>query len=254
VAKEWQVLTDSLIRPSSAIPPEVVRALPYPAELLEVQLRVLGQAHWELGEAVGRGEAVSVSGPPPEGIWEADTSGVAIVVPFARAGAREVAGIVQAHVADGWEHLALFRLDTLVSLPDPTALATRWGKFPTFQQLRDSVEKEGSRLEAGPVRYWPTAVGLGAYQPWFAHREGTEPMLKWVSLAVPDRRGAGHDFEEAWQNLLGLSAPIISAGARGSQLLEARRHLDAAESALTRGDLEGFARAWEALKRTLRSP
>lgn len=148
----------------------------------------------------------------------------------------------------------LARLDTLVSLPDPASLGTRWGKFPTFQQLRDSVEKEGSRLEAGPVRYWPTAVGLGAYQPWFAHREGAEPQLKWVSLAVPDRRGAGHDFDEAWQNLLGLSAPIISAGARGSQLLEARRHLDAAEAALTRGDLEGFARAWEALKRTLRSP
>ncbi len=29
---------------------------------------------------------------------------------------------------------------------------------------------------------------------------------------------------------------------------------DDAEAALTRGDLEGFARAWEALKRTLRSP
>ncbi len=254
VAKEWQALTDSLIRPSSALPPEVVRALPYPAELLEVQLRVLGQPHWELGEPIGRVEAVGVSGPAAEGVWETDTSGVAIVVPFASAGAREVAGIVQAHVADGWEHLALFRLDTLVSLPDPTSLGTRWGKFPTFQQLRDSVEKEGSRLEAGPVRYWPTAVGLGAYQPWFAHREGTEPLLKWVSIAVPDRRGAGHDFDEAWQNLLGLSAPIISAGARGSQLLEARRHLDAAEAALTRGDLEGFARAWEALKRTLRSP
>ncbi len=254
VAKEWQALTGSLIRPSSSLPPDVVRALAYPSELLEVQLRVLGQPHWDLGEPIGRTEAVGVSGPEPESIWEPDTGGVEVVVPFTRTGEREVTGLVRASIADGWEHLALLRLDTLVSLPDPTSLTNRWNRFPTFQQLRDSVEKEGARLEAGPVRYWPSSVGLGAYQPWFARRDGAEPVLKWVSLAVPDRRGAGHDFAEAWQNLLGLSAPIISAGERGSQLLEARRYLDAAEAALTRGDLEAFARAWESLKRTLRSP
>ncbi|HXI21718.1 MAG TPA: hypothetical protein VNH46_11555, partial [Gemmatimonadales bacterium] len=73
-------------------------------------------------------------------------------------------------------------------------------------------------------------------------------------LAVGDRRGAGHDLDEAWQNMLGLSAPIIDAAVRGSQLFEARRLLNAADAALKRGDLEGFGRAWEALKRTLRSP
>jgi hypothetical protein len=99
-----------------------------------------------------------------------------------------------------------------------------------------------------------TPVGLGAYQPSFAQREGQEPSVVWLSLAIGDRLGAGHDVEEAWQNLLGLSAPIISATQRGGPLLEARRYLDAAEAALKRGDLEAFGRAWEGLKRTLKTP
>jgi len=162
--------------------------------------------------------------------------------------------VVRARVTDGWEGLAIFRIDSLLSLPDPTALRAKWERFPTFQQLKDSVEKTGAKLEPGPIRYWPTSAGLGAYQPQFARREGQEPSLAWVSLAIADRRGAGHDLEEAWQNLLGLSAPIISAGEHGSQLLEARRFIQAAEAALKRGDLEAFGRAWEGLKRTVGVP
>jgi hypothetical protein len=116
------------------------------------------------------------------------------------------------------------------------------------------VENSGGRLEPGPVHYWPTAQGLGAYQAWFAEREGTAPAMLWVNMAVADRRGAGRDVEEAWQNLLGLSAPTIAPGERGAMLFEARRHMLAAEAALKRGDLEAFGRAWEALKQVLRAP
>jgi uncharacterized protein len=254
VAKQWRVITDSLIQPSSAMPPDIVRALPYPAELLEAQVRVLSEAHWALGQVIGRGESIGVTGPGEEAMWEPDTSGVQLVVPYVRPQQRQISAVVRAHVADGWETLSIFRVDSLLSLPDPTTLQARWGRFPTFQQIKDSVERNGARLEPGPVRYWPTAAGLGAYQPQFAQRENMEPALAWVSLAVGDRRGAGHDLEEAWQNLLGLSAPIIAAGERGSQLLEARRYLQAADAALKRGDLEAFGRAWEALRRTLRAP
>jgi hypothetical protein len=254
VAKQWRALTDSLIQPSSALPPEILRALPYPAELLEAQVRVLSEPHWGLGQVLGRPEAVSITGPSDEALWEPDTSGVQIVLPYERAQQRHISSVVHAHEADGWEVLSVFRVDSLLSLPDPTSLQSRWSRFPTFQQVKDSVEKEGARLEAGPIRYWITPVGLGAYQPSFAQREGQEPSVVWLSLAVGDRRGAGHDVEEAWQNLLGLSAPIISAGERGSQLLEARRFLEAAEAALKRGDLEAFGRSWEGLKRTLRAP
>lgn len=254
VAKQWRTLTDSLVQPSSALPPEIVRALAYPAELLEAQVRVLSEAHWGLGQVIGRPEAIGVTGPSEEGMWEPDTSGVQLVIPYERAQQRQISAVVRARVADGWEVLSAFRLDSLLSLPDPTTLQSKWSRFPTFQQLKDSVERDGARLEPGTIRYWPTSAGLGAYQPSYARREGEEPAMVWLSLAIGDRRGAGHDLEEAWQNLLGLSAPIISAGARGSQLLEARRYIQAADAALKRGDLEAFGRAWEALKRVLRAP
>jgi uncharacterized membrane protein (UPF0182 family) len=254
LAKAWQAITDSLIEPSSAVPAEIVRALPYPAELMEAQARVLSNPHWGLGQVLGRAPAIGLTGPAEEGMWEPDTSGVQINLPFGRPPQRQISAVVSGHVSDGWEMLTLFRLDSLLSLPDPAALQAKWARFPTFQQIKDSVEKEGARLEPGPVRYWPTSTGLGAVQAQFARREGQEPTLAWISLAIGDRRGAGHDLEEAWQNLLGLSAPIISAGDRGSQLLEARRHMQAAETALRRGDLEAFGRAWEALRRVLQIP
>jgi hypothetical protein len=253
LAKAWQGMFDSLVQPASAMPAEVARALAYPVELAEVQVRVLQQSHWGLGQLVGRSESVGPSGPPEDARWEPDTSGVEQVVPFERDQQRQIAAIAQARVADGWETLSILRIDSILSLPSPTVLQTRWARFPTFQQLKDSVEKAGARIDPGPVRYWPTAQGLGASQAWFVQRQGMEPAAVWLTLAVTDRRGAGHDLDEAWQNLLGLSAPIISAGERGSRLLEARRYLDAAEAALRRGDLEAFGRAWDGLKRTLRA-
>jgi hypothetical protein len=252
VAKEWRALTDSLIQPASALPPEIARAIPYPSELLEAQVRVLSEAHWGLGQVIGRPEGIGVTGPSDDAMWEPDTTGVELAAPYERAQQRQVSALVRGRIADGWEILSVFRIDSLLSLPDPTSLQGKWGRFATFQQLKDSVEKEGARLEPGPIRYWPTSVGLGAYQPCFARREGEEPAVVWVNLAIGDRRGAGHDMEEAWQNLLGLSAPIIAAGERGSLLFEARRYMQAADAALRRGDLEAFGRAWEALKRALR--
>jgi hypothetical protein len=254
IGKQWRVLTDSLIQPSSAIPSEILRALPYPPELLEAQVRVLSEPHWGLGQVIGRPEAIGVTGPSDEALWEPDTTGVQIVIPFERAQQRQIAAVIRARVADGWELLSAFRVDSLLSLPDPPTLQAKWVRFPTYQQIKDSVEKDGGHLEPGPIRYWMTSIGLGAYQPSFSQREGQEPAVVWVSLAMGDRRGAGHDLEEAWQNLLGLSAPIISAGERGTQLFEARRFVQAAEAALKRGDLEAFGQAWEGLKRTLRAP
>jgi uncharacterized protein len=254
LAKEWQSLFDHLVEPASAMPAEVVRALAYPVELLEVQVRVLQAGHWGLGELIGRSPQVGPAGPAQDARWESDTSGVEQVVPYEREQQRQIASIVQARVADGWEALTILRIDSIVSLPSPTVLQTRWGRFPTFQQLKDSIEKGGARLDPGPVHYWPTPRGLGASQAWFVQRDSTEPVVVWLSLAVTDQRGAGHDLEEAWQNLLGLSAPVISAGERGTRIFEARRFFDAADAALRRGDFEAFGRAWEALKRTLKAP
>ncbi len=254
VAETWQELFPGTIQPASAIPADILRALPYPVELLEVQLRVMSHAHWNLGRLSDRADEVKTSGPALDALWKSDTTGLTQVVPFERADGRMISAILQAHMADGREAVTVYRVDSLLALPDPSTLQTRWGRIPTFQQLKDSVEKTGARLEAGPVQFWPTSTGLGAYQIHFARRDAAPPAVAWISLALGDRRGAGHDLEEAWQNYLGLSAPIISATERGTVLFEIRRHLAAADAALRRGDLEMFGRQWEAIKRLVGTP
>jgi hypothetical protein len=254
VAETWQELFPGTIQPASAIPAEILRALPYPVELLEVQLRVMSHAHWNLGRLSDRADVVKASGPALDALWNGDTTGLTQVVPFERANGRMISAILRAHMADGREVVTVYRVDSLLALPDPSTLQTRWGRIPTFQQLKDSVEKTGARLEAGPVQFWPTSTGLGAYQIHFARRDAAPPAVAWISLALGDRRGAGHDLEEAWQNYLGLSAPIISATERGTVLFEIRRHLAAADAALRRGDLEMFGRQWEAIKRLVGAP
>ncbi len=254
VAESWHERYPGIVQPASSMPSDVVRALAYPVELLEAQLRVLTAPQWELGNLIGRDDPIGREGSLPDALWEPDTSGVEHVIPFERPQTRQVSAVLQAAIADGRESLELIRYDSLLTLPDPGSLDTRWGRIPTYQQLRDSVEKAGARVEAGPVRYWPTPAGLGAYQTQFARREGQEPTLVWVSLAVADRRGAGHDLEEAWQNLLGLTAPIISASERGALMLELRRQVTAADAALKRGDLESFGRYWAAIQRLLGTP
>jgi hypothetical protein len=177
-----------------------------------------------------------------------------VTLPFLTSSQRLVSATVNAAVSDGWEVLRVLRIDSLLALPDPATLQGGWGRFPTFQQLRDSVEREGSRLEAGPVRYWTDPAGLGAYQVQFARREGAPPALVWVSFAHGERRGAGHDLEEAWQNLLGLGAPLVGGGRRAASLAEIRRLVALADSALRTGDFETFGRHWTAIRKLVDQP
>jgi hypothetical protein len=56
---------------------------------------------------------------------------------------------------------------------------------------------------------------------------------------------------EAWQNLLGQSAPLLSGGS--GRLAEAREWMAIADSALKRGDWSAFGGAFEALREILRA-
>jgi len=84
-----------------------------------------------------------------------------------------------------------------------------------------------------------------------AWTSGETPALVWVSIASQGRGGAGHDLFEAWQNMFGITAPLVAAAGHANRLEEARRLMAAADSALKRGDLAAFGRAFDALRRVL---
>lgn len=134
------------------------------------------------------------------------------------------------------------------------ALATRWGRFATLERLDDSIRSSGGKLEAGEVRYDVTPVANQAVRIRWAISANGAPTVAWVEVAEGDRLGAARTPASAVANLRGESAPLVPAPDLPDPLAEARRWAARADSLLRVGDLEGFGRAFGALKRVLGTP
>jgi hypothetical protein len=223
----------------------------YPQALLATQLDVLAQPHWQLG---ARPQAVvndSILPVPPvhagaPGAWQAmfeDPSH-----------GRSVA-LVEARRRDGAPVLAVHRL------PDPTMPALReltaaWLRMPTPAQLADSLRAAGDSLLAGPIRWHIGAGGPVAWQGFRSTGTAGAVSLLWVGTAWPAGIGGARRPETAWQGRGRADSAGSAPGPRVDALgqLEAiRTWMARADSALARGDLTAFGRAWEALRGLLLS-
>jgi hypothetical protein len=120
--------------------------------------------------------------------------------------------------------------------------------------LSDSIREDGGKLERGPLRVEVNSGGPVAYQGYFALRPSGGTVLAWVSVAAPNRLGAGRTLKEAWSNLLGATVPAPPGTAQAGRLDEARRWVEHADSALRSGDWSEFGRAWSSLRNVLGIP
>jgi hypothetical protein len=155
---------------------------------------------------------------------------------------------------EGRTHLTLVRLDSATTLPIRDVLQNRWANFPSYDALSDSIREDGGKLEPGPLRVEVGEGGPVAYQGYFALRPSGGTVLAWVSVAAPNRLGAGRTLREAWSNLLGATVPAPPGTAQAGRLDEARRWLQHADSALRTGDWSEFGRAWSSLRNVLGVP
>ncbi len=244
IAAAWADLAGGVVEPESALPSAIAGASRYPTELLQVQAKVLAQPPWSAGVPAGTDSARRAA--PPGTAWRG-ASAPSLTIAFDQPREPRLSAVLEGR-GDGT--LLLTRIDSAVGLPAAAMLTTRWHRFVTFEQLRDSVAAAGARLETGPVRLWLGPRGLGAYEVAYVRRHGAQPAVVWVSVASGSRLGAGRNAVEAWANLRGASAPLPPGIVRG-QLDEARRWVRRADSALHRGDLPGFGRAFDALKDVL---
>jgi hypothetical protein len=174
-----------------------------------------------------------------------------LVSTFESPGERRLSAILVGARDEGRAHLTLVRLDSAATLPVRAVLEDRWAKFQTYDALSDSIREDGGRLERGPVRVEIGPGGPVAYQAYFAHRQSGGMVLAWVSVAAPNRMGAGRTLKEAWSNLLGATVPAPPGSAQASKLDEARRLMQDADSALKVGDWSRFGRAWSGLRNIL---
>ena len=253
IAEAWAAVSEGVVEPSSAIPMGVLRALPYPIELLTAQSRAIDRIGGKLMGVGVRGSTDSNATPRPDIAWSPDTTGVEFVIAYERATDRRVSALLIAGREDGNDALRLVRLDSARAVPSRAALESRWSRFPSFGALTDSIRDDGGKLERGPVRFDLTPSGVVAHQAHFAHNEaGT--IVVWVSVASEGRLGAGHTFAEAWSNLLGATVPSVAGTAQTTRLEEARRFLQRADSALRLGDWVTFGRTWDSLRKSFGIP
>jgi uncharacterized protein UPF0182 len=254
IAVTWSRLSRGVVEPASSIPESVLRAAPYPADLFRVQAQQLERSPWKAGNVVGApGQSASES-PAPVVSWAPDTSGPLIGSTFEAPGERRLGAVLLGSRNDGRLHLTLVRLDSTTTLPVPGVLKSRWENFPSYDALNDSIREDGGKLEPGPLRVDVSPGGAVAYQGYFALRPAGGTVLSWVTVAAPNRLGAGRNLKEAWSNLLGTTVPAPPGSAQAGRLDEARRWLEHADSALRIGDWSEFGRAWTSLRTILGLP
>ena len=254
VAVTWSRVAEGVVEPASAIPEAILREASYPGELFRIQAQQLEREPWSAGSVSRRAGQGTVAPSLPQPSWAADTSGPLTTSTYESSAERRVSGVLIGSRNDGRLQLVLVRLDTAATLPIGGALEDRWTNFPSYDALNDSIREDGGRLERGPLRVDLSPGGPVAYQTYFALRPSGGAVLAWVSVAAPNRLGAGRTLKEAWSNLLGATVPSPPGPAQTGRLEEARRWMEHADSALKSGNWSEFGHAWSSLRNILGLP
>jgi hypothetical protein len=254
LASSWTRISRGIVEPATAIPEAVLRTASYPRDWFRVQAQQLERSPWKVGALSSGGTPVSSEFPGAQVVWSPDTSGPLLVSTFELSRQRRLSGVLIGSRAEGRTHLTLVRLDSAATLPIRDVLQDRWANFPSYDALSDSIREDGGKLERGPLRVEVTSGGPVAYQGYFALRPSGGTVLAWVSVAAPNRLGAGRTLREAWSNLLGATVPAPPGSAQTGRLDEARRWMQQADSALRTGDWSEFGRAWNSLRTILGLP
>jgi hypothetical protein len=254
VASTWSLISRGLIEPASAIPESVLGAAGYPLDWFRVQAQQLERAPWKAGAINPPTQQRAGEFPSAQQGWAADTSGPVAVAALESPGERRLNAVLTGSRDEGRPNLTLTQLDSTATLPVRDVLQNRWSNFPSYDALSDSIRQDGGKLERGPLRVEVESGGPVAYQGYFALRPSGGTILAWVSVAAPNRLGAGRTLKEAWSNLLGATVPAPPGSAQSGRLDEARRWMEHADSALRAGNWSEFGRAWSSLRNILGLP
>ena len=245
LGKAWQDITGEMARPWTELDPAILAQLTYPETSFHVQARVLERPHW-LGNRLAGHTTDRISDLANSTWHQADTS-LALVELYEAAGGQGITAILQGLQGSVGPELVITRLHGEEVLGAPSALIRNWERFATYEQLRDSLRSAGAEAEPGPVGVWIDRDRVGADQVIYGIGPDRRIAVAWVNIAARDSLGAGRTLLDAWQNLLGVSAPLLGGGTSG-RLAEAERWMAIADSALRRGDWSGFGRAFDALR------
>ena len=183
-------------------------------------------------------------------VWAGGT-GFDLVTGYQSGEDRRVRTLLIGRTGEASSRLTLVRLGEAGSLPGPSTAQTTWDRFPSYEQMQDSIAGRESGLNGArggfSLAVRPrslTSHGTPSGQP-------APVTLPYVALAQGTKVGAGRSFADAWDNLRGTGAPLPPGFGPVTPFEEARRWMLRADSALQAGDWEAFGRAFGALRQSL---
>lgn len=228
-AKAWAEIAEPMIEPSDLVPAGLDTTYP------EMWNRMRAGLFGTLEPAGGP--------PPPAGLLP-----VRVTPPGEAAGEGGGEGIGQFLLLPG-EPGTLARVipaDSVEAQFRALPLRARWARLPFYRQLRDSITATGSDLREGAIRYLFRGDGVLAYQPLYAGGPAGTQLVA-LAMAQGPRVGIGRGWETALASLQG-TRPLEAVGGPEATIDQARVWLAIADSALRRGDLTTFGRAFQALR------
>lgn len=248
IANVWTSLAPRLIHPSRDLSPAVGAVLSYPPAWFGAQAAVLSGPTWSAGEVASQGWGVNSTAP----VWNAFGRPAWQALFFA-ASSGAVTAVATAARENAVPILTLERRTATGDAADsPQGVNALWSRDPEWRHLRDSATAAGDSLLPGSVRWFSGAAGAAMWRPWFLAPPAEGPAPLWVATALGAETAGGRTAAVAWTAALHPAArTAVAPPDLGVQLIEARLWMARADSALKRGDLTAFGRAFEELRKTL---
>ncbi len=247
LAIAWTKVIGPMISSSAAIPADIARSIPYRTEWFQAQLPALAGPGWNAGPLSPQIGAITT-------VWQ-DGRLPAHQVALEEPGRNLVSTIVTAARFAGVPRVRVDHREPTVQLTDNRAdFKQLWSRGAELMHLKDSVIATGDSVWFRAQR-WYAGPSLVAWQAVFAVPKVGAPALLWVSTELGDRVGGGRTVAEAWRSVTELDRAAAAHRPDESVILEsARRAVQRADTALRRGDMTAFGRAFEDLRRALQRP
>ncbi len=240
ILKAWEGAFANVVKPKSAIPPDLLAHMRYPEDLFKVQRNMLAAYHvqnpktfydgsdkWKVPEdpenKANKQPPYRLSVRTPSGGPDPVFSLTSVYVPNNR---QNLASFISVDADAGQKDygtIRILRLPSNTQVPGPSQIANQFGADSDIQDKLLAFTRTNSKAVFGNLLTLPVGDGLLYVQPLYTLRktgEGRYPVLRYVLVSFGERVGIGTTLTAAIDDVLGISTPeggtAGTAGAGGT--------------------------------------
>jgi uncharacterized protein len=284
ILKAWEGAFDGLVKPKSAISPDLLAHMRYPEDLFKVQRNMLAAYHvtnprtfydgsdkWKVPEdpenKANKQPPYRLSVKTPSGGADPVFSLTSVYVPNKRQNLASFISVDADANRKDYGTIRILRLPSNTQVPGPSQIANQFGADSDIQAKLLAFTRTNSQAQFGNLLTLPVGNGLLYVQPLYTQRktgEGRYPVLRYVLVSFGEQVGIGTTLQAAIDDVTGVTTPPPSGTGGGNTggsgapvpsdvralLQQATAKFAAAQRALQSGNLQGYARA-QAEARTL---